>query len=75
MDSASKALNPTYKLPTKIRHPGTSPSAIPLLQLIGNPVYHGYELWELISNVFAKLRFTRRATIYAQPGTDLGHQP
>ena len=59
MDSISKAPKPTYKAPTKVRHPGTSPSATPLLQPIGNPVYYGYELWELVPNVFAKLRFTR----------------
>ena len=58
MDPIPKAPKPTYKAPTKVRHSGTSPSATPSLQPIGNPVYYGYELWELVSSVFAKLRFT-----------------
>ena len=59
MDSISKAPKPTVQSTYKIRDISGPDPALLLLQPIGNPVYHGYELWKLVSNVFAELRFTR----------------
>ena len=75
LDSISKASKPTSKDITSLRHSGTSPSATPLLQPIGSPVYHGHGLWEPVSKskrsigsqgLWASIKDLRYATILDQ---------
>ena len=59
MDSISKAPKPTVQSNHKPRNiSGPAPALLPS-QPIGNRVYYGYELGELVSNVKAKHRLTR----------------
>ena len=59
MDSISKAPKPAVQSYYKPRNiSGPAPALLPS-QPIGNPVYYGYELRELVCNVKAKHRFTR----------------